>query len=83
MKTPLATFVFAVSLCLVIPKPSHGVENSGNDNPTGVTGEYNGSVTTGGYYGTGDFSAGIRDVQFAEACYRSIKDGSWVKLDAH
>ena len=26
-----------------------------------------------------DFSAGIRDVQFAEACYRSIKDGSWVE----
>ena len=30
-----------------------------------------------------DFAAGIRDVQFAEACYRSIKDGAWVKLDAH
>ncbi len=29
-----------------------------------------------------DFSAGIRDVQFAEACYRSVKDGTWVKLDA-
>ena len=30
-----------------------------------------------------DFSAGIRDVQFAEACYRSVKDGAWVKLDVH
>ncbi|MEA2979168.1 MAG: hypothetical protein QOF09_991, partial [Alphaproteobacteria bacterium] len=27
-----------------------------------------------------DFSAGIRDVQFAEACYRSVKDGAWVNL---
>ena len=27
-----------------------------------------------------DFSAGIRDVQFAEACYRSVKDGKWVSL---
>src|SRR5882724_4166724 len=29
-----------------------------------------------------DFSAGIRDVQFAEACYRSVKDGTWVNLNA-
>jgi predicted dehydrogenase len=29
-----------------------------------------------------DFSAGIRDVQFAEACYRSVKDGTWVGLAA-
>ena len=27
-----------------------------------------------------DFAAGIRDVQFAEACYRSTKDGRWVNL---
>ena len=27
-----------------------------------------------------DFSAGIRDVQFAEACYRSMKDATWVSL---
>jgi predicted dehydrogenase len=27
-----------------------------------------------------DFAAGIRDVQFAEACYRSVKDGKWVSL---
>ena len=26
-----------------------------------------------------DFAAGIRDVQFAEACYRSMKDGTWVR----
>jgi predicted dehydrogenase len=30
-----------------------------------------------------DFAAGIRDVQFAEACYRSIKDGTWQTLVAH
>ena len=27
-----------------------------------------------------DFAAGIRDVQFAEACYRSMKDGTWMSL---
>ena len=27
-------------------------------------------------------AAGIRDVQFAEACYRSVKDGTWVGLAA-
>ncbi len=27
-----------------------------------------------------DFSAGVRDVQFAEACYRSMKDRTWVDL---
>jgi predicted dehydrogenase len=29
-----------------------------------------------------DFAAGIRDVQFAEACYRSAREGKWVSLDA-
>jgi predicted dehydrogenase len=28
-----------------------------------------------------DFSAGIRDVQFAEACYRSAAEHTWVSLD--
>src|SRR5262245_33626888 len=28
-----------------------------------------------------DFAAGIRDVQFAEACHRSMREGTWVKLD--
>jgi predicted dehydrogenase len=27
-----------------------------------------------------DLAAGIRDVQFAQACYRSVKDGTWVNL---
>jgi predicted dehydrogenase len=29
-----------------------------------------------------DFAAGIRDVQFAEACCRSAREGKWVSLDA-
>jgi predicted dehydrogenase len=29
-----------------------------------------------------DFAAGVRDVQFAEACHRSMKERTWVKLDA-
>jgi predicted dehydrogenase len=28
-----------------------------------------------------DFTAGIRDVAFAEACYRSMKEGRWVNID--
>jgi predicted dehydrogenase len=28
-----------------------------------------------------DFAAGIRDVAFAEACYRSVGSGAWVGLD--
>lgn len=27
-----------------------------------------------------DLAAGIRDVAFAEACYRSMKDGTWISL---
>ena len=27
-----------------------------------------------------DFAAGLRDVEFAEACYRSMKDGTWIGL---
>ena len=27
-----------------------------------------------------DFAAGLRDVEFAEACYRSMKDGRWVSM---
>jgi hypothetical protein len=28
-----------------------------------------------------DLAAGIRDVAFAEACYRSVKEGAWMSLD--
>jgi hypothetical protein len=25
-------------------------------------------------------AAGVRDVQFAEACYQSMKDGKWINV---
>jgi predicted dehydrogenase len=28
------------------------------------------------------FEDGVRDVAFAEACYRSMKDGTWINLAA-
>jgi predicted dehydrogenase len=30
-----------------------------------------------------DFAAGLRDVEFAEACYRSMKEEKWVSLAPH
>ena len=30
---------------------------------------------------TSDLSAGIRDVQLAEACYRSVAEQKWIGLD--
>lgn len=30
-----------------------------------------------------DLAAGIRDVQFAEACYRSMREGRWISLEPH
>lgn len=50
MKTHLTTFALAVFFFLVLPKASHRAASVGIGNPTGVTGEYNGSVTTGGSY---------------------------------
>ena len=29
-----------------------------------------------------DLAAGVRDVQFAEACYQSMKEATWVSLPA-
>ena len=40
----------ALSLFVLPSGPSHGAEGVGSDNPTGVTGEDNGSITTGGSY---------------------------------
>lgn len=45
MKKFLPFVTLALSLCSLLPQPSQG---AGNDNPTGVTGEYNGSITTAG-----------------------------------
>ena len=50
MKTHLTTFALAVFFFLFLPRASHHAASLGNGNPTGVTGEYNGSVTTGGSY---------------------------------
>src|ERR1044071_7831270 len=50
MKNFFQTLALALSLCLFLPRPFQGAEGVGNNNPTGVTGEYNGSVTTGGSY---------------------------------
>ena len=30
---------------------------------------------------TNDFAAGVRDVQLAQACYRSLAERKWVSLD--
>jgi hypothetical protein len=39
-------------------------------------------VTTGAPM-KADFIAGIRDVQFAEAIYRSAREGTWTSLAEH
>ena len=48
MKDFLQSLALALLLCFLVSQPSFG--QAGNDNPTGVTGEYNGSITTGGSY---------------------------------
>ena len=47
MQLSIRSLVPALLLCLLLPKSSQA---TGNDNPTGVTGDYNGSITTGGSY---------------------------------
>ena len=48
MKNLFGKFVLIVSICFLLAQP--GWAQVGNNNPTGVTGEYNGSVTTAGSY---------------------------------
>jgi RHS repeat-associated protein len=51
MKRYFRSLTLAFLLCLFIPQLSRGAQSEvGIDNPTGVTGEYNGSITTGGSY---------------------------------
>jgi RHS repeat-associated protein len=50
MKRFFRSFALAFLLCLFFPRLSQGAGEVGNNNPTGVTGEYNGSITTGGSY---------------------------------
>jgi RHS repeat-associated protein len=48
MKKLFPYLTFFLSTCFLLPQTSRG--EVGNDNPTGVTGEYNGSITTAGSY---------------------------------
>jgi RHS repeat-associated protein len=50
MKKLFLRLALALLLCLFLPRLSRGVSPTGNDNATGVTGEYNGSITTAGSY---------------------------------
>ena len=51
MKKLFPLLALSLLFCLVLPKPCQGTGGGvGNDNPTGVAGEYNGSVTTAGSY---------------------------------
>jgi YD repeat-containing protein len=63
MKIHFRNLCFAIALP-VIPITSLG---QGNNNPTGVTGDFNGSVTTGGYYDpfTGNAKRVVTDVTIA------------------
>src|SRR5438477_12601784 len=47
MRQYLRHFVFVLVICLFSRQPSRG---QGNDNPTSVSGEFSGSITTGGHY---------------------------------
>lgn len=47
MKRNLRSLLFALLACF---PGAHSLYAAGNDNPTGVTGEYNGSITTAGSY---------------------------------
>lgn len=65
MKTPFRYLVLALSLGLLLPQPSKGADGTvGSENPTGVTGEYNGSITTAGSYDpfTGNAKRAINDL---------------------
>jgi len=64
MKSFIRTSALAFLLCLFLPRLSQGVGGLGSDNPTGVTGEYNGSITTGGSYDpyTGNAKRFIEDL---------------------
>lgn len=46
MKRSFSLVIFTLLSCLF----PHLAEGAGNDNPTGVTGDYNGSITTAGSY---------------------------------
>ncbi|MEN3369424.1 MAG: hypothetical protein V7609_1567, partial [Verrucomicrobiota bacterium] len=61
MKQSFRFFVLGLFICL-LPLVSNG--QMGNDNPTSVTGEFSGSITTGGHYDpyTGNAKRVIEDI---------------------
>jgi YD repeat-containing protein len=50
MKKHIQRLALALLICFVLPQPSAGQGGVGNNNPTGIAGEYNGSITTAGSY---------------------------------
>src|SRR5213082_1620602 len=62
MKQHLRHFVLMLVICLISRQPAKG--QVGNDNPTSVSGEYSGSITTGGGYDpyTGNAKRVIEDM---------------------
>jgi predicted dehydrogenase len=78
-----AHFSIATDLNVDYRESWHEVEDSGPlKNPYRVGWEnFLRHIATGASM-QADFSAGIRDVQFAQACYRSVKEGTWQTLDA-
>lgn len=66
MKKFCIGFAFALSLGLISSQSSYA---TGNDNPTGVTGQYNGSITTAGSYDpyTGNATRTITDLSVTGA----------------
>ena len=61
MKSYYRYFLAAAIGCLLAP---HSFAQAGNNNPTGVTGEFNGSITTAGHYDpfTGNAKRVIDDI---------------------
>ena len=62
MKQHLRHFVLALVICFISRQPAKG--QIGNDNPTSVSGEYSGSITTAGSYDpyTGNAKRVIEDM---------------------
>jgi hypothetical protein len=61
MKDSIRPLILLFAIAFLFPQPSSGV---GNDNPTGVAGAFNGSITTGGSYDpyTGNASRVVEDL---------------------
>jgi len=71
---PLALLIL---ICLLLPRTSSG--QVGNDNPTGVTGEYNGSITTAVGYDpyTGNGKRFVNDISVSAGVGYPLK---WTRI---